>query len=171
MSAPSGQAARLHIALIEPQIGPNAGNVGRLCLGVGAHLHLVHPLGFRTDEKTVRRAGLDYWKHVQVTEHQDLATFLDWAEPLQCHLFSARGEKPYTKAPFATGDVLVFGREADGLPEELLERQSAWRIPMPGPTRSLNLSNAVAVVAYAALLRIHPDLFGRVGSCPNCTHW
>jgi len=159
MDPESGAPPRLHIALVEPQIGPNAGNVGRLCLGIGAHLHLIHPLGFQTDEKAVRRAGLDYWKHVQVTEHANLDAFWQWAGERTCHLFSAHGTQAYTQAPFSAGDVLVFGRESDGLPKTLLQRHPTWKIPMPGPTRSLNLSNAVAVVAYSALQRIAPDVF------------
>jgi tRNA (cytidine/uridine-2'-O-)-methyltransferase len=150
---------RLHLALIHPQIGPNAGNAGRLCLGLGARLHLVHPLGFSTGDKAVRRAGLDYWKQVDVVEHADLDAFLAWADGRRLHLFSARGTEPYTRAPFERGDVLVFGCESVGLPPDLVEERGAWQIPMPGPTRSLNLSNAVAVVAYTALQRFEPDLF------------
>lgn len=152
---------RFHIALVHPEIGPNAGNAGRLCLGVGARLHLVHPLGFRTDEKAVRRAGLDYWKHVDVVEHADLDAFLAWAaaEGRPLHLFSARAQRSYKRIPFAAGDVFVFGRESVGLPPELVERFGAWSIPIPGEIRSLNLSNAVSVVAYAALEALEPELF------------
>ena len=152
---------RFHIALVHPEIGPNAGNAGRLCLGVGARLHLVHPLGFRTDEKAVRRAGLDYWKHVDVQEHESLDAFLGWAEsearPL--HLFSARATRSYKRIPYARGDIFVFGRESVGLPPELVSRFGAWSIPIPGEIRSLNLSNAVSVVAYAALEALEPELF------------
>ena len=150
---------RLHIALVEPEIGPNTGNVGRLCLGVGARLHLVHPLGFRIDDKAVRRAGLDYWKHVDLVEHADLAAFLAWAGDRRLHLFSSHGRRPFTAAAYAPGDVLVFGRESVGLPRDLVAARGAWRIPMAGPTRSLNLSHAVAVVASEALRRIDPGLF------------
>ena len=152
-------APNLHIALIEPEIGPNAGNVGRLCLGVGAHLHLVHPLGFQTDEKAVRRAGLDYWHRVAVTEHADLAAFWAWVGDSPVHLFSSHGARPFTAARFSAGDVLVFGRESVGLPDALIRERGALRIPLPGPVRSLNLSNAVAVVTYAALQQIQPRLF------------
>lgn len=155
----AGRDPLLHVALVNPEIGPNAGSVGRLCLGLGARLHLVHPLGFRTDEKAVRRAGLDYWKHVDVVEHPDLDALWAWAGERPCHLFSAHGDRPYTRAPFARGDLLVFGRESVGLPRDLVLARGAWCIPMPGATRSINLSNAVAVVAYAALQRIEPGLF------------
>lgn len=150
---------RLHIALVRPEIGPNAGSVGRLCLAIGARLHLVHPLGFQTDEKAVRRAGLDYWHEVDVVEHADLDAFLTWAEGRTLHLYSSRGAHPYTSARYARGDVLVFGSESVGLPLDLLRAHGAWRIPMPGNVRSINLANAVSVVAYEALRAIEPILF------------
>lgn len=149
----------LHIALLEPEIGPNAGSIGRLCLGVGARLHLIHPLGFQTDEKAVRRAGLDYWKHVDVVEHADAAAFWGWAGQRPVHLFSARARRPYTAIPFARGDVLLFGRESVGLPPALLASHPSWCIPQRGPIRSLNLANAVSVVTYGALQRLDPALF------------
>ncbi len=157
------------MALVWPEIGGNAGNVGRLCLNVGARLHLVHPLGFQTDEKAVRRAGLDYWKHVDVVEHPDLDAFDVWLDggegpsgagtagrvfPLSSH-----GVAPYTRVAFWADDVLVFGRESVGLPPEWTARRGAWRIPMVGPTRSLNLSNAAAVVAYEVMRQLRPELF------------
>ena len=151
--------ADLHIALIHPQIGPNAGNAGRLCLGIGACLHLVHPLGFSTSDKAVRRAGLDYWKDVWCMEHESLAAFLSWAEGRRVWGLSARGSHPISQASFERGDVLAFGREADGLPESLREAWPMLTIPIPGPIRSMNLSNAVAVTAYFALQRINPALF------------
>lgn len=150
---------RLHVALIQPEIGQNAGNAGRLCLGVGARLHLVHPLGFQTDDKAVRRAGLDYWRSVDVVEHEDMDAFFRWADPRPTFLFSALGSAPFTQAPYAPGCVLVFGRESVGLPADLVRARGGYQIPMPGPIRSLNLSNAVAVAAYAALQRIEPGLF------------
>ncbi len=152
-------SARLHIALLHPEIGPNAGNVGRLCLGLGATLHLVHPLGFQTDDKAVRRAGLDYWKHVRVQEHEDEDAFWAWVGRRPFWLFSSHGSQPYTAPPYQAGDVLVFGRESVGLPARLVGEHGAYKIPMTGDIRSLNLANAVAVVAYAALQQIEPELF------------
>jgi tRNA (cytidine/uridine-2'-O-)-methyltransferase len=152
----------LHIALIHPEIGPNTGNIGRLCLGVGARLHLVHPLGFSTSDKAVRRAGLDYWKHVDCVEHTDLETFWAWltADPLRrFHLLSTKGTAPYTTATFTRGDVLLFGAESKGLPAGLVEAHGALRIPMPGPVRSLNLANAAAILTMTALQQISPELF------------
>lgn len=149
----------LHIALLHPEIGPNTGNIGRLCLGLGARLHLIHPLGFQTDDKAVRRAGLDYWHQVDVVEHGSAEVFWTWAEGRTLALFSSRGAKPYTSARFQRGAVLMFGCESVGLPLSLIARMGAWSIPMAGPTRSLNLANAVAVVAYGALQQVEPHLF------------
>jgi len=151
----------LHIALLNPEIGPNAGNVGRLCLGIGAVLHLIHPLGFETDDKAVRRAGLDYWKDVDVHEHADPAAFWRWVGQRRMWLFSSHGTQPHTEPEYAQGDVLVFGRESVGLPKDLVAQHGALVIPMSGPIRSLNLANAVAVAAYAALQQITPGLFGQ----------
>lgn len=152
----------LHVALLHPEIGPNAGNVGRLCLGLGARLHLVHPLGFQTDAKAVRRAGLDYWKHVDVVEHADADAFLGWAGGRPLHLFTARGGAHHLSVAYQPGDVLVFGCESRGLPEALkaAHPDRLRRIPLRGAVRSLNLSNAVAVAAYGAMARISPAEFG-----------
>jgi tRNA (cytidine/uridine-2'-O-)-methyltransferase len=149
----------MHIALMEPEIGPNTGNIGRLCLGIGAALHLIHPLGFQTDDKAVRRAGLDYWKHVDVTEHASLDGFWTWSGSRAVHLFSTKASRPYTQTPWQHGDVLLFGPESRGLPETLIEQRGAWTIPMTGSIRSLNLANAVAVVSYGALQHLEPQRF------------
>ena len=150
----------LHIVLYHPEIPQNTGNIGRLCVGLELRLHLVHPISFDIDEKAVRRAGLDYWKHVDLQEHADEAAFWTWAEGRQVRLFSSHGAQSFTQCPYARGDVLVFGRETVGLPEELVAERGAWKIPMTGPIRSLNLGNAVSVVSYAALARVRPDVFG-----------
>ncbi len=150
-----------HLALVSPEIGGNAGNIGRLCMNVGARLHLVHPLGFQTDEKAVRRAGLDYWKQVDVVEHADLAAFDAWLEASARRVMalSSHGTRGYAAFRFAPGDVIVLGCESVGLPPEWVARRGGWRIPMVGPTRSLNVSNAAAVVAYEALRQLQPSLF------------
>ncbi len=150
----------LHVVLYHPEIPPNTGNIGRLCLGVGATLHVVHPIGFSMDEKQVRRAGLDYWKHVDLVEHHSEESFWRWAEGRRIHLYSSHGQGPFTAADHAQGDVLVFGCETAGLPRDLVAERGAWRIPMrEGPVRSLNLSNAVAVVLYSAVAQLGPDWF------------
>lgn len=148
-----------HVALYHPEIPPNTGNVGRLCVGVGAALHVVHPIAFSMDEKQVRRAGLDYWKHVTLYEHDSEEAFWRWAEGRRVHLFSSHGQQPYTRCPYAEGDVLLFGQETVGLPRELVEAHGAYQIPMTGPIRSLNLANAVSVVMYQALQQVRPSLF------------
>jgi len=149
-----------HIVLYQPEIPPNTGNVGRLCVAVGAALHLVHPLGFSTDEKAVRRAGLDYWHHVDLTEHADPDAFFAWARDRRVHLFSTRGSRTYLDCAFSPGDVLVFGCETRGLPDDVLDHHPAWRLPMrPGPIRSLNLGNTVSIVTYEGLRQIRPSWF------------
>ncbi len=148
-----------HLVMYEPEIPQNSGNVGRLCLAVQARLHLVHPLGFDVDEKAVRRAGLDYWRYVDVVEHADGPAFWEWAAGRRCYLFSSLAEQVYTKIPFARGDVYLFGRESVGLPQALVDERGGWRLPMVGATRSLNVSNAAAIVAYAALQAIEPAIF------------
>ena len=149
----------LHVVLYNPEIPPNTGNVGRLCLGVGAAMHVVHPIGFSIDEKAVRRAGLDYWKHVDLREHADGEAFWNWAADRRVYLFSTKGGQAYTKTSFQHGDVLVFGCETKGLPAELVHKHGALRIPIRPQVRSLNLSNAVAIVTYAAIASIDPPDF------------
>jgi tRNA (cytidine/uridine-2'-O-)-methyltransferase len=159
----------VHIALYHPEIPQNTGNVGRLALAIGARLHLVHPLSFDTSIKAVRRAGLDYWKDVDLVEHADETAFWTWAHGRRVHLFSSHGTRPYTACAYDRGDVLLFGKETVGLPYELVQARGAWRVPMPGPVRSLNLANAVSLVAYEALRRIEPAWFddpGDVSSPP-----
>lgn len=154
----------MHVALIHPEIGPNAGNVGRLCLGLGAQLHLVHPLGFSTSDKAVRRAGLDYWRHVRVMEHADLAAFEAWLGDRPAISLSARGARPFTAAAYPSGCVLVFGAESVGLPADWKARHETFRIPLLDErVRSLNLANSVAIVAYTALQRQRPGLFAAEG--------
>lgn len=151
----------LHIALYHPEIPPNTGNIGRLCVGLGARLHVVHPIGFSMDEKQVRRAGLDYWKHVDLQEHPDEASFWTWAEGRRVLLFSAHGDRSYSQVRYERGDVLLFGCETRGLPKELVRERGGYRIGMrPGPIRSLNLSNAVAVVAMEAVRQLEPEWAG-----------
>jgi len=154
----------LHVALFHPEIPPNTGNVGRLCVGYDLVLHLVHPLGFDIDEKAVRRAGLDYWKHVRLVEHRDAGAFWAWAEGRRVHAFTTRAERPFTAARWAPGDVLLFGPESVGLPASVVDAVveaggDAWRIPMWGPIRSLNLANAVSVATIHALTQLVPAAF------------
>ncbi|HET6417587.1 MAG TPA: tRNA (cytidine(34)-2'-O)-methyltransferase [Polyangiales bacterium] len=145
-------AKPFHVVLVEPEIPPNTGAIARTCGATQSPLHLVGPLGFRIDEHAVRRAGLDYWNLVQIHRHESFGAFEEAHSDVRIHFFSAGASRSYLQADFEPGDALVFGRESVGLPSELLEdRQNVWAIPTLGPVRSLNLSNAVAIVLYEAL--------------------
>ncbi len=128
-----------------------------MAVGLEACLHLIKPLGFDTDERSVRRAGLDHWKHLRLKEHADAASFWAWADDRRVLQFSAHGSKPFTRAVFADEDVLLFGCESVGLPAEL--RPGSFQIPMIGAVRSLNLSNSVAVVCYEWARQVRPEIF------------
>jgi len=153
-----------NVVLVEPEIPQNTGNIARLCAATGSPLHLVGELGFRTDEKAVRRAGLDYWSLVEVREHADLESCLGEIgcdEPL---LFSTSSEASYLDAPFRPGGALVFGKETKGLAPEIKERYPDRLFAIPtveGTVRSLNLANAVSVVVYEGL-RVTGALRGTV---------
>jgi tRNA (cytidine/uridine-2'-O-)-methyltransferase len=148
--------APLHVVLVEPEIPPNTGNVARLCAATGSALHLVGTLGFRIDDKAVRRAGIDYWHLVQVHQHLDLAHFRHALPDARWLLFSASAERSYLDADVRPGDALLFGRESVGLPDDLIaaHRASVYGIPTLGPVRSLNLANAVSIVLYESLRRM-----------------
>jgi len=147
-------ATPLHVVLVEPEIPQNTGNIARLCAATGSPLHLVGGLGFRTDDKAVRRAGLDYWHLVQVKKHTDLRTCLDKIGCIEPLLFTTKSERSYLDAPFRLGGALVFGKETKGLDSSIIEAypSSSFAIPtMEDSVRSLNLANAVSVVVYEAL--------------------
>ena len=151
--APAKYAPRLHIVLFQPEIPYNTGSVGRTCVAVAAKLWLVRPLGFRVDDYYLRRAGLDYWQHLEWEVVDDWAA-LTAALPVELHwYFTKFGERSYTSAGFTEGDVLVFGRESQGLPPEIVEgrRDRCLRIPTRPEVRSLNLSNSAAVAMYEAM--------------------
>lgn len=143
------------IVLVEPEIPPNTGSVARTCAATQSPLHLVGPLGFRIDEQSVRRAGLDYWHLVDLHRHDALEGFTLAHPDARLHLFSANAERSYLDADLEPGDALVFGKESVGLAPEILARypERVWAIPTLGAVRSLNLSNAVAIVLYDALRR------------------
>ncbi len=148
----------LRVALWEPEIPPNTGNIARLCVASGCSLHLVGRLGFRIDEKSLRRAGLDYWDSVDLHRHNTLAEFESLLTSQGARLFclSARADTPYTKIPFRAGDCLLFGAETRGLPAEVMARQACFTIPMvSGKVRSLNLATSVGVVVYEGLRQLH----------------
>ena len=141
------------VVLYRPEIPPNTGNVIRLCANAGARLHLVEPLGFSMDDRQLRRAGLDYHELATVVVHRDWDACLAALEDRRLFAVSARGERRFTEVAFARGDAFVFGPETAGLPEEMLAlfpAERRLRLPMRRGNRSLNLSNAVAVVVYEA---------------------
>jgi tRNA (cytidine/uridine-2'-O-)-methyltransferase len=147
----------LNVVLIEPEIPPNTGNIGRLCLAAGAHLHLVKPLGFSLEDKLLRRAGLDYWHEVAVTLW-DSFDELCAAQGAEARFFflTTKATRAYWDVEFCDRDFLVFGRETKGLPESLLVANAAraLTIPMTDRTRSLNLATAVGIVLYEAVRQI-----------------
>jgi tRNA (cytidine/uridine-2'-O-)-methyltransferase len=143
----------LHVVLYQPEIPPNTGNIIRLCANAGAALHLIHPLGFELSEARVKRAGLDYRDMACVHEYPDLDAFIKDAVPRRLLAVSTRGRYGYAEVVFQEGDAFLFGPETRGLPQPLLDSlppEQRLRIPMRPGNRSLNLSNAVAVIVYEA---------------------
>ncbi len=142
----------LHIVLYRPEIPYNAGNAGRTCVALGAKLWMVRPLGFTIDSKHIRRAGLDYWKHLDYQVVDDWPQLCSLLPPERMWFFTKRAQRPHIQAQFARGDVLVFGSESSGLPEEILSTSPAHclRLPMRPVVRSLNLAVSVGVAAYEA---------------------
>lgn len=143
----------LHVVLFEPEIPPNTGNIIRLCANTGATLHLIKPLGFSLDEKHLRRAGLDYREWCDLIEYESYEHYLSMAQPKRLLAFSTKGTTPYTSHQFESGDALMFGPETRGLPDSILislDADKKLRIPMRENSRSLNLSNTVAIGLYEA---------------------
>jgi len=143
----------VHVVLFQPEIPPNTGNVIRLCANTGAALHLIRPLGFDLDDKKLRRAGLDYHEFTRVAVHDDLDAFLAAVSPRRLFAVSTRGRMRYDRVEYAGDDALLFGPETRGLPQEILDalpEEQRLRLPMRPGNRSLNLSNAVAVIVFEA---------------------
>ena len=145
---------KLNVVLIEPEIPQNTGNIARTCAAVGAKLHLVHPLGFDISEKAVKRAGLDYWDKLKIEEHKDFNKFLEKYNPIENNMFfvTTKGKQVYSEPNYRDMEEIfvLFGKETKGLPEDILLKylEKTIRIPMRPNLRSLNLSNAVAIVVY-----------------------
>lgn len=146
----------LNVALLEPEIPANTGNVARLCGAAEIRLHLIHPLGFRLDDRHLRRAGLDYWQEIDVRQHESFEAFLNHDEEVRSRLiaFSSHAVLNYTKATISKGDYLLFGRESVGLPEGIKSEYPCYKVPIWGKVRSLNLSTAVGIVTYHCLNRL-----------------
>lgn len=143
----------INIVLVEPEIPQNTGNIARTCAATGARLHIVKPMGFKVDDKKLKRAGLDYWQYLDITYYENLADFLQKTEGANYYLFTTKGQKVYSDVEFPDNCYLIFGKETKGLPEDFIiaNRQNALRVPMQGEIRSLNLSNTVALATYEAL--------------------
>lgn len=148
---------KLNLVLVEPEIPQNTGNIARTCAIIGAKLHLVHPLGFKIDEKSVKRSGLDYWDKLSIEEHKNLDAFLEKYKPEENNMFfsTTKGKQIYSDVDYSEMNevYLLFGKETKGLPEPLLKKyiDKTIRIPMRETLRSLNLSNSVAIVAYEVM--------------------
>jgi Predicted rRNA methylase (SpoU class) len=144
---------QMHIILHQPEIPGNTGNIGRTCVATGTALHLIEPLGFRLDEKSIRRAGMDYWQHLDVTRYTNFAEFQEKHPTAKIWMATTKAKRTYTEVSYGPDDYIMFGKESAGIPEEILveHEESCIRIPMLPAIRSLNLSNSVAIVLYEAL--------------------
>ena len=150
-------ASALHIVLVEPEIPPNTGSIARLCGATDTILDLVHPLGFKIDDKHLKRAGLDYWPQVRINHWQNFETFLQQHDEKRLFFLTTKSTTTYTEARFQPGDLLIFGKETKGLPEDILRLYSdrCYTIPMSNPNiRSLNLAMTAGIVLYEALRQI-----------------
>ena len=143
----------LNIVLFEPEIPANTGNIGRTCVATGTRLHLIEPLGFRLNEKSIKRAGMDYWEHLDVTRYMNFEEFLEKNPGAKIYMATTKGQHVYTEVNYEPDCYIMFGKESAGIPEEILVKNpdTCIRIPMLSEIRSLNLSNSVAVVLYEAL--------------------
>lgn len=145
-----------HIALVEPEIPANTGNIARTCLATGAHLHLIKPLGFKTDDASLKRASIDYWHLISVTYYDSFQELVDRHQGHTFYMATTKAQKAHSDFKFKEGDFFVFGKESAGLPASLLAQYSetCMRMPMIDQVRSLNLANSVAVVVYEAWRQI-----------------
>ena len=143
----------LNIVLLEPEIPANTGNIGRTCVAAGARLHLIEPLGFSLSEKALKRAGMDYWKSLDVTTYIDYQDFLDRNPGAKIYMATTKARKVYTEAAYEPDCYIMFGKESAGIPEEILveNKENCVRIPMIGDIRSLNLGKSAAIILYEAL--------------------
>lgn len=164
--------AKLNIVLLEPEIPANTGNIGRTCVATGTRLHLIEPLGFSLSEKALKRAGMDYWKDLDVTTYIDYNDFLERNPGAKVYYATTKGRHVYSDVKFESDAYIMFGKESAGIPEEILKEHpdQCCRIPMIGETRSLNLSNSVAVVLYEALRQNNFDHMKLEGELHHL-HW
>ncbi len=143
----------INIVLLEPEIPANTGNIGRTCVAAGAKLHLIEPLGFSLSEKALKRAGMDYWKDLDVSTYIDYREFFEKNPGAKIYMATTKARKVYTEVSYEPDCYIMFGKESAGIPEEILvnNRENCVRIPMMGDIRSLNLGNSAAIVLYEAL--------------------
>ncbi len=143
----------MNIVLLEPEIPANTGNIGRTCVATGTRLHLIEPMGFRLNEKEIKRAGLDYWKDLDVTVYDNYQDFLDRNPNARIYMATTKARHSYTHVEYDPDCYIMFGKESAGIPEELLlaNKENTVRIPMVGDIRSLNLGNSVAIILYEAM--------------------
>lgn len=162
----------MNIVLFEPEMPANTGNIGRTCVATDTKLHLIEPLGFKINEKAVKRAGLDYWDKLDVTVYSDYQDFLDRNPGARIYMATTKAQKVYTEVEYEPDCFLMFGKESAGIPEEILiENQGTCvRIPMWGDIRSLNLSNSVSIVLYEALRQNGFDKMTMAGELHRL-HW
>ena len=151
-----GSSLALHVALIEPRIAPNTGNIARLCAATESSLHLIEPLGFSLDDARLERSSVHFWESVDLWVHPSWRHFREAVSRERCWYFSAKGERPYWEAEVPDGAVLVFGNETDGMPLRIIEKHPdrLFTIPMSGPVSSLNLATAAGIVLYDVLRRL-----------------
>ena len=164
--------AKLNIVLYEPEIPSNTGNIGRTCVATGTRLHLIEPLGFRLNEKAIKRAGMDYWSDLDVTTYVNYEEFLEKNPGAKIYMATTKSRQTYTEVSYEPDCYIMFGKESAGIPEEILVKHpdTCVRIPMIGEPRSLNLSNSVAIVLYEALRQNNFDHMKLEGDLHRL-HW
>ena len=162
----------LNIVLFEPEMPANTGNIGRTCVATNTRLHLIEPLGFRINDKMLKRAGLDYWDKLDVTIYDNFQDFLDKNPDAKIYMATTKASRSYSDVAYEDDCYIMFGKESAGIPEDILQKypETCVRIPMWGEIRSLNLSNAVAIVLYEALKQ--NDFMGlKMVGCPRTFKW
>ena len=159
----------MNIVLHEPEIPGNTGNIGRTCVATNTALHLIKPLGFEITDKTVKRAGMDYWQHLELYVYEDFNDFISKNPNARIYMATTKARKAYTEVEYKEDDFIMFGRESAGIPEEILVKyeETSIRIPMVGETRSLNLSSSAAIVLYEALRQLDFEGMRRKGNLHN----
>lgn len=162
----------MNIVLLEPEIPQNTGNIGRTCVATGTRLHLIEPMGFRLNEKQIRRAGMDYWKDLDLTVYDSYQDFIDINPGITIYMATTKAQRAYNVVRYESDAFIMFGKESAGIPEELLlaNKENTIRIPMIGDIRSLNLGNSVAIILYEALRQNDFDGMNLVGQL-HCHSW